>query len=110
VLQLIFGRLKKEMSLENGDTMRTGKVIRFIDLGSNVQLLCADKAGLLSVYFEHMPFISFYRMIRKAGLKLAGLQIEFNRTMVHVPALDRTCEVCSTPRKTRRNLFCMKVL
>ena len=62
--------------------MRAAQVVRFIDQGNNVQVLCADNGGLLSVYFEHLPFISFYRLIRKAGLKLAGLQIEFNRESV----------------------------
>lgn len=85
--------------------MQAGKVVRVIDHGTSVQVLCADERGLLSIYFEHKPFSLFYNLIRKAGLKLDGLQIEFNRDMVHVPALGKTCRICSIPRKTLKTLF-----
>jgi hypothetical protein len=85
--------------------MQTGKVIRVIYHEQNVQVLCADERGLLSVYFEQTPFISFYKLVRKAGLKLAGLQIEFNREMVRVPALGKTYRVSSMPRKHLQHIY-----
>ena len=88
--------------MEIGNNMRAAMVVRFIDQGHNVQVLCADDGGLLSVYFEHLSFISFYRLIRKAGLKMAGLKIEIGRDMVRIPQIGRTCQVCSAPGKKPR--------
>lgn len=75
--------------------MQTGKVVRTIDNGLNMQVLCADERGLLSVYFEHKLFSMFTRFVQKSGLKLCGLQIEFNRQMVHVPALRKNFKALS---------------
>ncbi len=85
--------------------MQTATVVRIITHTNNVQLLCSDDRGLLSVYFEQMPFISFYRLIKKAGLKLAGLKIEFNHDMVWVPAIGKTCEVSASRRRSLWSLF-----
>lgn len=85
--------------------MQEGKVVRIITHRSNVQVLCADERGLLSVYFDQAPFISFYKLIKKAGLKLAGLQIEFNREMVRIPSIGKTGKICSTRQKTLSSLF-----
>ena len=85
--------------------MQEGKVVRIITHPSNVQVLCADERGLLSVYFDQVPFISFYKLIKKAGLKLAGLQIEFNREEVRIPAIGKTGKICSTRQKTLSSLF-----
>ena len=76
--------------MKNEGTMQTAKVVRVIDHGTIVQLLCADERGLLSVYFDHKPFGLFYKAIQKAGLKLKGLQIKYDRDMVLVPALGKT--------------------
>ncbi len=72
--------------------MQTGKIIRIFDLGTQVQILCADERGLLSVYLGHKPFRSFIRAIRRAGLKLNGLLINFNRDVIMVPALGNNRE------------------
>jgi len=64
--------------------MQTAKVVKSFNNGSNVQLLCADDNGLLSVYFQHKPYASFIMALQKAGLKLDGLLIRFNRYVVSV--------------------------
>ncbi len=85
--------------------MQTATVVRIITHTNNVQILCEDDRGLLSVYFEQLPFISFYRLIKKTGLKLAGLKIEFTHEMVHIPAIGKTCETSTSRRKTLKSLF-----
>ncbi len=77
-------------SMFSEDTMRVAKIVRIIDHGTNVQLLCADDLGLLSVYLKNQAYSRFCRMIRKAGLNLKGLEIRFNRNTVLVPALGQT--------------------
>jgi hypothetical protein len=91
--------------MENRVMMQEGKIVRVIDHTTNVQVICTDERGLLSVYFEHKPFVSFYKLIQNAGLKLAGLQIEFDREMVYIPSIGKAARVCSTKRKTLRALF-----
>jgi hypothetical protein len=91
--------------LENWVAMQEAKVVRAIAHTTNVQVLCTDERGLLSVYFEPKPFVSFYKMVKNAGLKFAGLQIEFNREMVRIPSIGKTGKVCFTRRKTLRTLF-----
>ncbi len=92
--------------MEIRNNMRAAMVVRFIDQGYNVQVLSADDGGQLSVYFEHLSFISVYRLIRKAGLKMAGLKIEIGRDMVRIPQIGQTCQVYSAPsRKPRIRLF-----
>jgi len=88
-----------DIKLKREVTMQAATVVRVINHGDNVQVLCADERGLLSVYFKQIPFISFHNLILKAGLKVPGLQIEFNRRMVRVPVLGKTFYVSSTPRK-----------
>jgi hypothetical protein len=72
--------------------MQTGKIIRIFDLGNKIQILCTDERGLLSVYFERKPFNSFFKAVKKAGLKLNGLLISFNRDYIQVPALGNNRE------------------
>ncbi len=79
--------------------MAHGKVVKSIDHGTNVQLLCADERGLQSVYFEPKSFESFRRLLEKTGLELNGLQLEFNRELVNIPSLGKSCEVGAVPRK-----------
>jgi hypothetical protein len=67
--------------------MQTAKIVKAIDLGVNVQLLCADDRGLRSVYFKPKPYKSFLKTIQRSGLKLNGLQINFDREAVLVPFL-----------------------
>jgi hypothetical protein len=69
--------------------MQTAKIVRFFNHGTNVQLLCEDERGLLSVYFKHKPFGRLFRALHKAGLKLNGLPIKFNRDIIRVPALGK---------------------
>ncbi len=73
--------------------MQTAKIVRIFDNGANIQVLCADERGLLSVYFENKFFGSFSKGIKRAGLKLNGLLINIDRGAVGVPALGKrwTC-------------------
>jgi hypothetical protein len=72
-----------------GGVMQTAKIVKILDNGSNIQVLCADERGLLSVYFEHRFFRSFSKAIKRAGLTLNGLLINFDKTRVGVPALGK---------------------
>ena len=67
--------------------MQTGQIIRIINQGPKVQILCADERGLLSVYFDNKPFSTFFKAVKRAGLRLNGLLINFNRDAIRVPAL-----------------------
>ena len=69
--------------------MQTVKVVRAFTHGTNVQLLCADERGLLSVYFEYKRFNLFLRSLQKTGLALNGLSISFDRNTVRVPVLGK---------------------
>ena len=72
--------------------MQTGNIIRIFDHSNNVQVMCSDDRGLLSVYFEHGHFSSFCQIIKKAGLNLHGLLIKFDRDTVRIPALSENKE------------------
>lgn len=72
--------------------MQTGKIVKVLDHGSNVQLLCADERGLLSVYFEQKFYGSFSKAVKKAGLTPNGLLINFDKRVVGVPALRKQWE------------------
>jgi hypothetical protein len=67
--------------------MQTGKIVRILDQGNQMQILCADERGLLSAYCAHKPFRSFIKKIQRSGLKLDGLLINFDRDVIRVPAL-----------------------
>jgi hypothetical protein len=67
--------------------MKTGQIIRILDLDVNVQILCKDERGLLSIYLDRKPFNTFIKAIRKNGLKLNGLLVHFDKNMICVPAL-----------------------
>ena len=69
--------------------MRNGKIVRIFDHGIIIQVLCADERGLLSVYLEREPFNSFYRATKRAGLKLKGLCVNFDKDLLSVPALGK---------------------
>jgi len=93
------------MNLSRGIAMQEGKIARVIAHKTNVQVLCTDERGLLSVYFEPKPYISFYKRIKNAGLKFAGLQIEFNHEIVRIPSIGKSGLVCLTKRKIFKTLF-----
>jgi hypothetical protein len=73
--------------VENDEILRSASVVRFINHGTNIQLLCSDERGLLSVYLSPKTFSSFYKKVHKSGLQLAGLIVKFNRDLLGVPAL-----------------------
>ncbi len=75
--------------------MKTGKIVKIFNNINNIQVMCADDRGLLSVYFDRDHFLSFHKAIRKTGLKLNGLLINFDRHTVNVPALGGRKEYCS---------------
>jgi hypothetical protein len=80
-------------------TMQAAKVVRVIDHGTIIQLLCSDERGLLSVYFDNKPFSIFQKIVKKAGLSLNGLEIEFNMEMVSVTSKGKTLKSCPTRQK-----------
>jgi len=67
--------------------MQTGKIVRIFDHGAQMQILCADERGLLSAYCERKSLSSLIKTIRRAGLKLNGLLINFDKDVIQVPAL-----------------------
>jgi hypothetical protein len=71
--------------LPDRDTLQTARVIRPIDNGCQVQLLCSDDFGLLSVYFDPGQFEVFLNYLYKANLDLGGLLIAFDRDRVLIP-------------------------
>jgi len=73
-------------------TMETGKIVRVFNNGYNVQVMCTDDRRLLSIYFENGRFRLFDKIIRTAGLKLNGLQINFDHDTVRVPSLSKRRE------------------
>ncbi len=73
--------------METENTMRSASIVRFINHGTNIQLLCTDERGLLSIYLSPETFASFNKKIHRSGLKLAGLLIKFDRFVLGVPAL-----------------------
>lgn len=85
--------------------LQSAKVVRAIHNGTNIQLLCSDERGLLSVYFEPAPFTSFYKLLRRSHLKLADLPVEFNREIIRVPSIDKTCHVYVTQSKNIKQGF-----
>ena len=76
--------------------METGKIVRIFNHGYNMQVLCEDDQRLLSIYFEYEHFSSFCKKINKAGLKLNGLLINFDRNIVTVPSLGKRGEYLLT--------------
>ena len=75
--------------MKNQKTMQTVQIVRAIDHGTVVQLLCADERGLLSVYFDHERFGLFSKAIQKAGLKLRGLRIKYDGDRVLIEQLAK---------------------
>ncbi len=79
------------------DSLQTARVIRPIDHGDFVQLLCSDERGLLSVYFEIAQFEVFLNYLYKANMEVGGLQIKFDH--------DRVCIFQSSKFFNRRSAF-----
>jgi hypothetical protein len=69
--------------------MQTAKIVKVLDHGSNIQIMCADERGLLSVYVEQKFFGSFSKTIKRAGLPMNGLLINFDKREVGVPAIGK---------------------
>ena len=69
--------------------VHTAKVLRAIDHGSNVQLLCLDEGGLLSIYLDPQPFSLFIRGLRRAGVELVGALIGYDRETIMVANLGK---------------------
>lgn len=64
--------------------LQAAEVVKVFHHGNNVQLLCEDARGLLSVYMKPEVFIRFSQVVQRTGLKLKGLPVEFNRDMVRI--------------------------
>jgi hypothetical protein len=75
--------------MKGSRTMKTANVVRAIDHGTFIQLLCADEGGLLSVYLSRKRFGLLCEKIHRAGLKLHSLPIKYDRDIVHVPTLGK---------------------
>jgi hypothetical protein len=93
-------KIVEGINLISEATMQAAKVVRVIDHGTIVQLLCSDERGLLSVYFDIKPFDLFQKIVKKAGLSLNGLEIEFNMEMVSVTSMGKILRTCPTRKKT----------
>jgi hypothetical protein len=65
------------------------RVVKVIDHGVNVQLLCSDERGLLSVYLDRQPFILFSDLLRRAGMRMKGALIEFDLEIIQLALSDR---------------------
>jgi hypothetical protein len=69
--------------------LNSARVVKAIDHGSNVQLLCLDERGLLSVYLDPEPFSLFCRGLKRARVELVGALIGFDRDTIQVANLGR---------------------
>ncbi len=67
--------------------MQSGEIVKIFDHGNQVQILCLDDRGLLSIFLEHKQFYSLLRVIKRTGLKVNGLLIKFDKDVNKVPAL-----------------------
>lgn len=81
------------------NNLHTGKVVKVMNHGKIVQLLCSDDRGLLSVYFDIKPFEIFQNVVKKAGLSIKNLEIEFNAEMVNITLKGKTLRTCPTRNK-----------
>jgi hypothetical protein len=88
--------------IKDHECLRPAQVIRPIDLGGTVQLLCEDEGGLLSVYFEAGQFENFLNYLYKSRIELGGLLIQFDRDRVFVP---RRGKVFNRQAVRRKALF-----
>jgi hypothetical protein len=80
--------------------MQSGKIVRIIDHGTIVQILCSDERGLLSVYFDNKPFEIFKKVVKKAGLAMNGLEIEFNMETVNIITRGKKLRTCPTRKNS----------
>ena len=67
------------------DDLQKACVVRPIDKGDVIQLLCSDDRGLLSVYFDPGQFEIFLNYLYTVSLDLEGLHIQFDKDRVFVP-------------------------
>ena len=58
--------------------------IKAIDHGANVQLLCSDERGLLSVYLDRKPFKLFEKALNHTLKKPGGTMIWFDQEIVQL--------------------------
>ncbi len=87
--------------MKNQDALQMARVVRVFNHGTNVQLLCIDEWGLISVYFEQQNFNLFNKVIHRLGLSLKGLSIWFNRDIVQVSNPHNKHQIYPVLRKTR---------
>jgi hypothetical protein len=72
--------------------METGKVIRVFYHSDNTQVMCVNGQRILSVYFEHKHYNSFYKIIKNRHIELYGLLIKFDRNIVKIPVISERKE------------------
>ena len=70
--------------MNDTEQINTARIVRVFNHGANVQVMCADDLGLLSLYFRQETFSLFNRDIHKAGLKLKDLPIQFDSRTVRI--------------------------
>ena len=80
--------------MERTSRLHIAELVRVFDHGNNIQLLCSDTRGLLSVYLDPETFNMFNRAIHRAELKLKGLEVEFNREIVRVVGVQKRWSLC----------------
>ena len=80
--------------VSNREAMQIAVLVRILHHGNNVQLLCKDTWGLISVYLEPDTFASFKNAVHRSGLKLKGLKIEFDSEVVRVTGKGKNWSLC----------------
>ena len=78
----------------NREAPQIAELVRILHHGNNVQLLCKDTWGLVSVYLEPDTFDSFKDVVQRAGLKMKGLKIEFDSDVVRVTGKRKGWSLC----------------
>ncbi|GEM_PF-3391909 len=91
--------------MQERDDLQKASVVRPIDNGNVVQLLCSDDRGLLSVYFDHGQFEVFLNYLYAVSLDLEGLHIQFDKDHVFVPR----CGKCFNRRLSRQKVLLPEV-
>jgi hypothetical protein len=78
----------------NREPLQIAVVVKILNHGNNVQLLCKDAWGLLSVYLEPDTYALFKDVVHQAGLKIKGLKIEYDREVVRVTGKGKRWSLC----------------
>jgi len=84
------------------EDLKLAKVIKAVDHGNNVQLLCTDDRGLLSVYLNQKLFGEFNKMFSQTGSPLKGTIIGFDRDNIRVTSSGKCFSRKAKPSSSGR--------